>query len=159
VLVTARAAKHKALLDLGAEVAVDYSTEDFVSAVRTATGGRGADVILDIVGGPYLDRNVEALAMEGRLLIIGLQGGRRGEIDLGALMTKQARIVSARLRPRPPDQKAAIVAAVHEHLWPLIEGGLVRPIVHTRLPMTEAAAAHELVESSTHIGKVILLAP
>jgi putative PIG3 family NAD(P)H quinone oxidoreductase len=159
VLTTARAAKHSVLLDLGAEVAIDYGTEDFVAAVRTATSGRGADVILDIIGGSYLDKNVEALATEGRLVIIGLQGGRRGDLDLGALLTKRARIIATALRSRPLDQKAEIVKAVREHVWPLIERGVVRPIVYTRLPMSDASLAHELVESSEHLGKVVLVAP
>jgi putative PIG3 family NAD(P)H quinone oxidoreductase len=159
VLTTARPAKHAALTDLGAEVVIDYATEDFVAAVRAATGGRGADVVLDIMGASYLERNVEALAMDGRLLIIGLQGGRRGEVDLDALMAKRGRILTSRLRPRPAHQKAAIVAAVREHLWPLVEGGLVRPIVHAHLPLPDAASAHALVESSEHLGKVILVAP
>jgi putative PIG3 family NAD(P)H quinone oxidoreductase len=159
VLTTARAAKHAALSDLGAEVVIDYATDDFVGAVRAATSGRGADVILDIMGASYLERNVEALATDGRLVVIGLQGGRRGEIDLDALMTKRGRILASKLRPRPAEQKAAIVAAVREHLWPLIEGGLVRPVVHARLPMPDASRAHALVESSDHIGKVVLVAP
>jgi putative PIG3 family NAD(P)H quinone oxidoreductase len=159
VLTTARAAKHKALVDLGAEVVVDYTDEDFVAAVRTATGGRGADVILDIMGGSYLERNVESLATEGRLLVIGLQGGRTAEVDLGVLQAKRASVHATRLRPRPAEQKAAIVAAVREHLWPLVEAGLIRPVVHARLPMSDAAQAHALVESSEHLGKVVLIAP
>jgi putative PIG3 family NAD(P)H quinone oxidoreductase len=159
VITTARSPKHAALTDLGAEVVVDYSTEDFVSAVRSASTGRGADVILDIMGASYLERNVEALATEGRLLVIGLQGGPRGEIDLNALQTKRAQLIATRLRPRPADQKTAIVRAVRDHLWPLVEGGLVRPVVHARLPLPEASKAHELVESSAHLGKVVLVAP
>ena len=157
VLTTARSTKHAALTDLGAEVVIDYTTEDFVGAVRTATSGRGADVILDIMGGSYVERNVEALATEGRLLVIGLQGGRRGEIDLGALSTKRAHLTATLLRPRPADQKAAIVGAVRDHLWPMVESGLVRPVVHARLPMPEASKAHALVESSAHLGKVVLV--
>jgi putative PIG3 family NAD(P)H quinone oxidoreductase len=159
VITTARPAKHAALTDLGAEVVIDYTSEDFVSAVRTATTGRGADVILDIMGASYLERNLEALAADGRLVIIGLQGGRRGEVDLRTLLSKRAHVFGTLLRPRPPDQKAAIITAVRDHAWPLIESGLVRPIVHARLPLTEASKAHELVESSAHLGKVVLVAP
>jgi putative PIG3 family NAD(P)H quinone oxidoreductase len=159
VLTTARPAKHAALTDLGAEVVIDYATEDFASAVRAATGGRGADVILDIMGASYLERNVEALASDGRLLVIGLQGGRRGEVDLDALMTKRARVLASKLRPRSAEQKAAIVTGVREHLWPLVESGLIRPVVHARLPMPDASQAHALVESSEHLGKVVLVAP
>jgi putative PIG3 family NAD(P)H quinone oxidoreductase len=158
VLTTARAAKHEALQDLGAEITIDYTTEDFAAAVRTATGSRGADVILDIVGASYLERNIATLATGGRLVIIGLQGGRTAEIDLGALLAKRCGIFATALRSRPHDEKAAIVAAVREHVWPLIESGLVRPVIYARLPMADAAEAHRLVESSEHLGKVLLVA-
>ena len=156
VLTTARAAKHQALRDLGADVTIDYTGEDFVDAAREATGGRGVDVILDIMGASYLERNVNALATGGRLLIVGLQGGTRADINLGALMTKRASVISTALRSRPINEKAAIVADVREHVWPLIEAGKVRPVVHTVLPMAEAGEAHRLVESSEHLGKVLL---
>jgi len=159
VITTARAAKHAALRELGAEVIVDYTTEDFVTAVRTATGGHGADVILDIMGASYLERNLDALAIDGRLVVIGLQGGRAAPLDLATLHAKRGAIFATSLRSRPADQKAAIVAAVREHVWPLIESGLIRPVIHTRVPMAQAAEAHQLVESSEHIGKVVLLAP
>ncbi len=158
VLTTARAAKHETLQDLGAEITIDYNSEDFASAVRTATGNRGADVILDIMGASYLERNLQSLATGGRLVIIGLQGGRTAEVDLGAMLAKRASIIATALRSRPHDEKAAIVAAVREHVWPMIESGLVRPVIHTRLPMEQAAEAHRLVESSEHTGKVLLLA-
>ena len=156
VLTTARAAKHQALRDLGADVTIDYTGEDFVDAAREATGGRGVDVILDIMGASYLERNVNALATGGRLLIVGLQGGTRADINLGALMTKRASVISTALRSRPINEKAAIVADVREHVWPLIEAGKVRPVVHIVLPMAEAGEAHRLVESSEHLGKVLL---
>ena len=159
VITTARAAKHAALRELGAEVIVDYTTEDFVTAVRTATGGHGADVILDIMGASYLERNLDALAIDGRLVVIGLQGGRAAPLDLATLHAKRGAIFATSLRSRPADQKAAIVAAVREHVWPLIESGLIRPVIHTRVPMAQAAEAHQLVESSEHVGKVVLLAP
>jgi putative PIG3 family NAD(P)H quinone oxidoreductase len=156
VVTTARAAKHQALRDLGADVTIDYTREDFVDAAREATGGRGVDVILDIMGASYLERNMDALATGGRLLIVGLQGGTRADINLGALMTKRASVISTALRSRPISEKAAIVADVREHVWPLIEAGKVRPVVHTVLPMAEAGEAHRLVESSEHLGKVLL---
>jgi putative PIG3 family NAD(P)H quinone oxidoreductase len=156
VLTTARAAKHEALRELGAEVTIDYAHEDFPDAVRTATGGHGADVILDIMGASYLDRNITALAISGRLVIIGLQGGNQGELNLGALMYKRASIIATTLRPRPVAEKAAVVAAVREHVWPLIEAGKVRTTVHSRMSMSDAADAHRLVESSDHLGKVLL---
>jgi putative PIG3 family NAD(P)H quinone oxidoreductase len=159
VITTARADKHEALRALGAEVTIDYRSEDFVTAIRTATGNVGADVILDIVGASYLDRNVDALATGGRLVIIGLQGGSRAELNLGTLLAKRATVLATGLRNRPPDQKAQIVAAVREHVWPLIASGLVRPVVHARLPMTQAARAHETLDASSHIGKVLLVAP
>src|SRR5690606_2661485 len=127
-ITTARAGKHDALKELGAEVTIDYPTEDFVAAVHTATAGHGADVILDIMGGSYLERNVEALATGGRLMVIGLQGGRAGNLNLGALLQKRGAVHATALRSRPKEQKAAIVAGVREHVWPLIESGLVRPV-------------------------------
>jgi putative PIG3 family NAD(P)H quinone oxidoreductase len=158
VITTARAAKHQALHDLGADVTIDYTTEDFTDAARKATDGRGVDVILDIMGASYLDRNVSVLATGGRLVIIGLQGGSRAEIELGALLTKRASVIATTLRSRPANEKATIVAAVREHVWPLIEAGEVRPVVYTSLPMPDAAEAHRLMESSEHLGKVLLTA-
>jgi putative PIG3 family NAD(P)H quinone oxidoreductase len=159
VITTARLAKHEALRELGAEVVVDYATEDFVAATRTATGGHGADVILDIIGASYLAKNLDALATGGRLVIIGLQGGRTAELNLGTLLTKRGSIIATTLRSRPAEEKAAIVAAVAEHVWPLIEEGLIRPVVSAQFPMPEAADAHRLVEASGHVGKVLLLVP
>jgi NADPH:quinone reductase-like Zn-dependent oxidoreductase len=124
--------------------------------VRTATGNVGADVILDIVGASYLDRNVQALAPGGRLVVIGLQGGLKAELNIGALLSKRGSIIATALRARSVEEKAAIVTAVREHVWPLIGSGLVRPVVHARLPMSEAAQAHEILNASTHIGKVLL---
>ena len=148
--------KLDACADLGAEVLIDYTEDDFVDAVREATKGRGADVVLDVVGGPYLSRNMSALATGGRLVVIGLQGGRRGDLDLGMLLAKRARVVGTTLRARPPADKAAIVAAVRSELWPMVEDGRVRPVVHATLPISDVAEAHRIVESSAHIGKVLL---
>lgn len=157
VITTASAHKHEALRALGAEITVDYRTEDFVAVTRKATGNVGADVILDIMGAAYLDRNVTALATGGRLVVIGLQGGRKAELNLGTLLAKRGTIIATNLRFRPVAQKAAIVAAVREHVWPLIGSALVRPVVHTRLPLAEAARAHEIIEAGTYIGKIILV--
>ncbi|MER7333471.1 MULTISPECIES: NAD(P)H-quinone oxidoreductase [unclassified Micromonospora] len=156
VLVTARAAKHERLRELGAAHTIDYREQDFVEEVRRVTDGRGADVILDIMGASYLPRNVAALAADGRLVVIGMQGGRKGELDLGALLAKRGTVAATALRSRPLDQKAEIVRGVRQQVWPLVEAGAVRPIVDRRLPITEAAQAHRLVESSDHVGKVLL---
>mgnify|MGYP003377212010 FL=1 len=157
VAVTAGSAqKLEACRSLGAEVLVSYRDADFVEVVRAATGGAGVDVILDNMGAKYLARNVDALAANGRLVVIGLQGGTRAELDLGVLLRKRASVAATSLRARPADQKAAIVAAVCEHVWPLVASGAVRPIVHARMPLAQAADAHRLLESSTHIGKVLL---
>ncbi|MFG2826680.1 NAD(P)H-quinone oxidoreductase [Streptomyces sp. NPDC048434] len=142
--------------ELGADILIDYREQDFVQEIRKATDGTGADVILDIIGAKYLQRNVKALAVSGRLAIIGLQGGVKAELNLAALMAKRAAITGAGLRARPLNEKAAIVAAVREHVWPLISNGQVRPIVDRTLPMPEAAEAHRIVEDSAHVGKVVL---
>jgi putative PIG3 family NAD(P)H quinone oxidoreductase len=142
--------------DLGAAAVAHYRQEDFVEVVRRETDGHGADVILDIVGAPYLARNLDALATAGRLVVIGLQGGSRGDIDLGTLLTKRAAILATRLRPRPVAEKAAIVASVVENVWPLIADGHVRPVIDRILPLDDAAEAHRVVEASEHVGKVLL---
>lgn len=142
--------------ELGADILIDYREQDFVEELRKATDGAGADVILDIVGAKYLDRNVQSLAVNGRLAIIGLQGGAKGELNLGALLRKRAAVTATSLRGRPLAEKAAIVAAVREHVWPLVADGVVRPVVDRTLPMDQAAEAHRVVESSSHIGKVLL---
>ena len=157
VAVTAGSAqKLEVCRSLGADVLVNYRDDDFVEAVKAATGGAGVDVILDNMGAKYLARNVDALAAYGRLMVIGLQGGTRAELDLGVLLRKRASVAATSLRARPADEKAAIVAAVREHVWPLVASGAVRPIVHARMPLAQAADAHRLLESSTHIGKVLL---
>ena len=156
VLVTARAEKHERLRALGAELTIDYRTDDFVRASREHTGGRGVDVILDILGAKYLARNVEALAPEGRITVIGMQGGRSAELDLGALMAKRGRVSSTSLRARPAADKARIVAGVRDQVWPLVAAGLVKPVIQRTFPLAEAAAAHDLMESSDHFGKIVL---
>jgi putative PIG3 family NAD(P)H quinone oxidoreductase len=141
---------------LGADVAVNYREQDFVEEVRRATDGRGADVILDNMGAKYLPRNVEALATEGRLVIIGMQGGTKGELDIATLLRKRAAVVATALRSRPVEEKAAICAAVVEHVWPLVGSGDIKPVVHRRFPLEEAAAAHTAVEQGDNVGKVLL---
>ncbi|MFY1705018.1 NAD(P)H-quinone oxidoreductase [Micromonospora sp. WMMA1923] len=159
VLATARSAKHDRLRALGAAHLIDYREQDFVEEVRRITDGRGADVILDIMGASYLGRNVSALATGGRLVVIGMQGGRKGELDLGALLAKRASVSATALRSRPVAEKATIVTGVREQVWPLVEAGAVRPVVDRRLPLADAAQAHRLVESSDHLGKVLLTLP
>ncbi|MGW9197759.1 NAD(P)H-quinone oxidoreductase [Micromonospora chersina] len=157
VVVTARAAKHERLRELGAAHAIDYREQDFVEEVRRVTDGRGADVILDIMGAAYLPRNVAALATGGRLVVIGMQGGRKGELDLGMLLAKRASVHATALRSRPVAEKAEIVRGVREQVWPLVESGKIRPVVHARAKMADAADAHRLVETSDHLGKVLLV--
>jgi putative PIG3 family NAD(P)H quinone oxidoreductase len=157
VLTTAGSAEKLAVCaDLGADVTINYRDQDFVEAVREATNGQGADVILDNMGASYLGRNVEALATEGRLVIIGMQGGTKGELDISALLRKRGAVVATALRSRPPEEKAAICAAVAEHVWPLIGDGRIRPIVHTTLPLAEAGKAHAVMEASDNVGKILL---
>jgi putative PIG3 family NAD(P)H quinone oxidoreductase len=159
VLVTVGSAeKARRCTELGADAAIDYKTEDFVARVRELTEGRGADVILDIMGASYLARNVEALAVSGRLVNIGLQGGRTGELDLGLLMAKRAAVLATTLRGRPAAEKASIVAAVREYVWPLVNSGALRVVVDRRVPMRQASEAHRAVEASDHVGKVVLVA-
>ena len=156
VVVTARPAKHERLRKLGAAHTIDYTSQDFVEEVRKVTDGRGADVILDIMGASYLGRNVAALATDGRLVVIGMQGGRKAELDLGALLAKRGSVAATALRSRSVADKAAIVRGVREEVWPLVESGAIGPIVDRRIPMAQAAEAHRIVESSDHLGKVLL---
>jgi NADPH:quinone reductase-like Zn-dependent oxidoreductase len=146
--------------ELGAEVLINYRDEDFVERVAEETDGAGVDVVLDNMGAKYLARNVAALAVGGRLVSIGMQGGTKAELDLGTLMRKRASVHATTLRSRPPSGpggKAEIVAAVRHDVWPDVERGVVRPIIDRRLPMSRAAEAHRVVEASEHIGKVLLL--
>ena len=157
VAVTAGAAdKLEACRALGAEILINYREQDFVEVLAEATQGRGADVILDNIGAKYLARNVSALAVNGRLVVIGLQGGTKAELDINALLRKCAAVIATSLRGRPVAEKAAIVAAVREHVWPLIEAGQVKPVVHRTFPLAQAPEAHRELEASTNIGKVLL---
>jgi putative PIG3 family NAD(P)H quinone oxidoreductase len=141
---------------LGADILINYREDDFAESLLEATGGHGADVILDIIGAGYLAKNLAALAPDGRIANIGLQQGRRAELDLSALMAKRGTIMSTTLRARPAGQKAAIVAAVAASVWPLVDAGVLRPVVDRELPMSQAADAHRIVDASGHTGKVVL---
>ena len=141
---------------LGAARGINYRTEDFVEVVRRETAGKGADVILDMVGGEYLDRNLQAAAMEGRIVIISMLGGARGDLTLSTLLAKRLTVTGSTLRSRSVEQKAAVAEAVRRNVWPLLASGRVRPVIHQTFPLAEAAAAHALMETSNHIGKIVL---
>jgi putative PIG3 family NAD(P)H quinone oxidoreductase len=139
---------------LGADLVINYKEQDFVEVLKEQD--LRPDVLLDIIGAKYLAANVDALATDGRLVIIGLQGGTKAELDLGALLRKRASVSATVLRARPPEEKAAIVAATVENVWPMIEAGRVRPMIHASFPLDEVSAAHEVLESSSNVGKVLL---
>jgi NADPH:quinone reductase-like Zn-dependent oxidoreductase len=143
--------------ELGADLAISYRDDDFTTAVRDFTDGRGADVILDIMGAPYLQRNLDTLATGGRLMMISMRGGARGEVDLGLLMRKRASILASTLRARPAAEKAAVVAGVRDRIWPLISSGQISPVIERMLPMADAAGAHRLLDDGSHVGKVLLI--
>ncbi|MPZ79304.1 MAG: zinc-binding dehydrogenase [Actinophytocola sp.] len=160
VAVTAgSAARLERCAELGADVLIDYREQDFVDEVRAATDGRGADVILDNMGAKYLPRNISALARNGRLVVIGMQGGVKGELNLGALLAKCASVTATTLRHRPLEEKAAIVGEVATQLWPLVEAGTVRPIVHEVMPIERAGDAHRAMEDGGVFGKIVLRMP
>jgi len=150
------AAKAEACVALGAERAINYREVDFVAVVRELTGGKGVDLVLDMVGGDYIPRNVEALAVEGRLVQISFQKPSRIEFDFRPLMAKRLTITGSTLRPRSVAEKGAIAEALRRRVWPLLEADKVRPVIHRTFPLVEAAAAHALMESSRHIGKIML---
>ncbi|TWP34203.1 NAD(P)H-quinone oxidoreductase [Leekyejoonella antrihumi] len=157
VAVTAGSAeKLEACMSLGADILINYREQDFVEELAAATHDDGADVILDVIGAKYLDRNLDALATDGRLVIIGMQGGAKGELNIAKLLGKRAAVMAAGLRSRPLPEKAAIVEAVREHVWPMIEAGTVHPVIDTRIPMEDVADAHRALKDSKHIGKVLL---
>lgn len=142
---------------LGADIAINYAEEDFPESLRAQNGGRGADVILDVVGAKYLKQNVEALADYGRLIVIGLQGGTKGELDLGQLLRKRAAIVGTALRPRTAEEKAVIMNAVREAVWPLLSNGTIKVLVAKTFPLDQVRSAHEYFDSGEHMGKVLLV--
>ena len=150
------AEKCKACEQLGAEQAINYRTEDFVQVVRDLTSGGGVNVILDMVGGDYFARNIDALAVEGRLVQIAFLRGAKAEINLPAIMQRRLTITGSTLRSRNVAEKGAIARAVHKEVWPLIESGQVTPVIHATFPLAQAAEAHRLMESGSHIGKIIL---
>jgi putative PIG3 family NAD(P)H quinone oxidoreductase len=150
------AAKLERIGALGADVAVSYRDDDFVARVREATDGRGADLILDNMGGSYLERNVEALATDGRLVIIGLQGGRKGTLNIGTLLPKRGAVHAASLRHRPDSQKAEIVAGTRDLFWPHLTAGRIRPVIDRVLPIEKVADAHRALEDLQHVGKIVL---
>ena len=148
--------KCEACRSIGAHTAIDYNAADFVAEVRAATDGRGVDVVLDIVGGDYLPRNLECLRIDGRLVQIGLIAGSRASLDLRSVLQKRLTITGSTLRPRSPLEKGAIARELEQHVWPLLANGTVRPIVHGEFPLDRAADAHEELESGRVIGKLVL---
>jgi NADPH:quinone reductase len=157
VIATAGSAeKCEACRKLGADVAVNYRSEDFVAATKSATGGKGADVILDMVGGDYIARNYEAAGVDGRIMQIAFQGSSRANVDFLRIMLKRLTHTGSTLRARAVADKAAIARAIETNVWPLIAAGKVKPVLYRTFPLREAAAAHALMETSTHIGKIVL---
>ena len=157
VLVTAGSDdKCRACERLGAERAINYRTEEFVDVVKQVTNGRGVDLILDIVGGDYIARDLAALALEGRLVVIGFMGGDTATIDFRRVLGRRLTITGSTLRPRSVEEKGQIAAAVRREVWPLLESGSVKPLIYRRFPLADAASAHRLMESSEHIGKIVL---
>ncbi|MGH8137537.1 MAG: NAD(P)H-quinone oxidoreductase [Steroidobacteraceae bacterium] len=157
VLATAGTAdKARACEKLGAVRGIDYRTEDFVEVVRLETAGHGADVILDMVAGSYVERNLEAAAVEGRIVVISTLGGTRTEFKMNLIMTKRLTLTGSTLRPRTVAQKAAVAAGVRKNVWPLLSAGRVRPVIYATFPLAKASEAHRLMETSSHIGKIVL---
>jgi len=157
VLVTAGSdEKVAACIALGADVGINYKTQDFVVEVKAATGGRGVDVVLDMVAGDYVAREIQCVADDGRIVIIAVQGGIQSGFNAGELLRRRLLITGSTLRPRPVAFKAAIAKALHQHVWPLIEAGRVKPVIHSVFPAAQASRAHALMESSEHIGKIVL---
>ncbi|MBM4197688.1 MAG: NAD(P)H-quinone oxidoreductase [Gammaproteobacteria bacterium] len=158
VIATVGSAAKVALCErLGAERVVSYRTENFVDVVRELTAGRGVDVILDIVGGDYLEANIESLAVEGRLVVIGVLGGGKGTLNFGPLLYRRLTVMASTLRPRSVEDKAAIAAGLRQHVWPLLAARSVAPVVQETLPLAQAARAHEILESNAVMGKVVLV--
>ena len=148
--------KCRACESLGAEKGINYRTEDFVEVVKAATGGKGVDVVLDMVAGDYLPREVSCLADDGRIVIIALLGGAKATVNLGDVLRRRLTITGSTLRPRPVAFKAAIAASLKEKVWPLLESGKIKPVIFKTFPLAQAAEAHTLMESSTHVGKIVL---
>lgn len=157
VVVTAGSAdKCKACLQIGADAAINYKEQDFVEEVKRLTEGRGVDVVLDMVAGPYIARDVQCLAEDGRIVIIAVQGGTKSEFNAGDVLRRRLTITGSTLRPRPESFKAAIAASLRANVWPLLEAERIKPIVHRVFEASQAAAAHRLMESGEHVGKIVL---
>jgi NADPH:quinone reductase len=148
--------KARACERLGAVRGINYRTEDFVEVLRAESGGKGVDITLDIVAGSYVARNLEIAALEGRVVVISLLGGTRAEINLGLILTKRLTLTGSTLRSRTVAQKAEVADAVRRNVWPLLTAGRVRPVIHATFPLAEAGEAHRLMETSNHIGKIVL---
>jgi NADPH:quinone reductase len=148
--------KCQACLELGADHAINYKTQDFAEEAKQLTGGQGVDVILDMVAGGYIDREVKCVAEDGRIVIIAVQGGTKSEFNAGLVLRRRITITGSTLRPRPVAFKAAIAQALQKNVWPLIEGGKIKPVIHSTFPAAEAAKAHALMESNQHVGKIVL---
>ena len=148
--------KVAACIALGADVGINYKTQDFVAEVKAATGGQGANVVLDMVAGDYLAREMQCVADDGRIVIIAVQGGVNCAINAGEVLRRRLTITGSTLRPRPVRFKGAIAAALRHHVWPLIDAGRIKPVIHTVFPAAQAAQAHALMESSQHVGKIML---
>ena len=142
---------------LGAERAINYRETDFVAAIKDATGGQGVDVVLDMIGGDYLPRNMDALAMDGRMVSIAVMGGVKAQINILTMMQRRLTLTGSTLRTRPVAEKGAIAAALKQHVWPLLESGTLSPLIHATFPLRDAAAAHVVMESGAHVGKLVLV--
>jgi NADPH2:quinone reductase len=149
--------KVKACERLGAVRGIDYKTENFVEVIKQETDGKGVDIILDIVAGSYVARNIDCAALEGRIVVISLLGGARAEINVGKILMQRLTLTGSTLRSRTVEQKAAVAAAVLQNVWPLLRAGRARPVIHATFPLAEASEAHRLMESSNHIGKIVLV--
>jgi NADPH2:quinone reductase len=148
--------KCKACLDIGADHAINYKAQDFSEEAKKLTGGKGVDVILDMVAGAYVDREVKCANEDGRIVIIAVQGGTKSEFNAGLVLRRRITVTGSTLRPRPVPFKAAIAAALRKNVWPLIEAGRIKPVIHSTFPAADAAKAHALMESNQHVGKIVL---
>jgi NADPH:quinone reductase len=151
-------AKCKAVRELGAAACINYTTHEFAKEIKALTAGRGVDVILDMVAGDYMPRNIDCLADDGRIAIIAVQGGAKAEVDASQVLRRRLTITGATLRPRPVAFKAAVAASLKQHVWPLLESGRIQPVVHATFALSQASAAHRMMEASQHIGKIVLTA-
>ena len=148
--------KCAACIKLGADVAINYKTHDFVEEVKTATNGKGVDVILDMVTGTYLQREIDCLADDGRIVVIAIMGGSKSEVNTGQILRRRLTVTGSTLRPRPVAFKRQIAKELHEHVWPLLNSGKLKPVIYKTFSLEQAADAHRLMESSEHVGKIIL---